>query len=98
MHDYIRSLYQEAHESGAPIIRAMFFEFPDDDKCWELQDQYMFGGKYLVAPVLEAGMRQREVYLPEGTWKNANNGEIIQGQKTITVPAPIDQIPVFEKM
>ena len=43
MHDYIKSLYDEASKNGAPLIRTMFFEFPEDAKCWELQDQYMFG-------------------------------------------------------
>ena len=49
MHDYIKQLYDEASENGSPLIRTMFYEFPDDKKCWELQDQYMFGSEYLVA-------------------------------------------------
>lgn len=98
MHDYISSLYREAHETGAPLIRTMFFEFPEDDKCWELQDQYMFGSRYLVAPVLEYRARERSVYLPAGCWRDVNTGEVIQGGGTVSVPAPIDRIPVFEKM
>ncbi len=98
MHDYIRSLYKEAHENGSPLIRTMFYEFPEDAKCWELQDQYMFGGKYLVAPVLECDCWEREVYLPAGSWKNVNNGETLEGGKTVTVKAPIEEIPVFERV
>ncbi len=98
MHDYIKDLYKEAHETGAPLIRTMFFEFPQDEKCWDLQDQYMFGTKYLVAPILYLNQFEREVYLPEGKWKNMNNGEILTGGQTITVKAPIDEIPVFEKL
>ena len=98
MHDYIRSLYREAHENGSPLIRTMFYEFPEDAKCWELQDQYMFGGKYLVAPVLECDCWEREVYLPAGSWKNVNNGETLEGGKTVTVKAPIEEIPVFERL
>ena len=98
MHDYIRDLYREAHETGAPLIRTMFFEFPEDAKCWELQDQYMFGSRYLVAPVLELHQRERQVYLPEGRWKDLNSGEITEGGRTITAPAPIDVIPVYEKV
>jgi alpha-D-xyloside xylohydrolase len=76
----------------------MFFEFPEDDKCWELQDQYMFGSRYLVAPVLEYRARERSVYLPAGCWRDVNSNEVIQGGRTVSVPAPLDRIPVFEKM
>ena len=98
MHDYIRDLYREAHETGAPLIRTMFFEFPRDAECWELQDQYMFGAKYLVAPVLELGQRERDVYLPEGRWKDVNSGEILDGGRTVRAAAPLDVIPVYEKL
>ena len=76
----------------------MFYEFPEDAKCWELQDQYMFGSKYLVAPILHLNEFERDVYLPAGRWKNVNNGEILEGGKTVTVKAPIEEIPVFEKL
>ncbi len=98
MHDYIKSLYAEASENGSPLLRAMFYEFPEDGKCWELQDQYMFGAKYLVAPVLRLNQFCREVYLPAGSWKLTSNGEVFQGGQTVTVDAPIDYMPVFERM
>ena len=98
MKDYIRKLYQEAHETGAPLIRAMFFEFPEDAKCWKLQDQYMFGDRFLVAPVLELHAKEREVYLPAGRWKDVNSGRITDGGQTLTVQTPLDEIPVFEKI
>lgn len=100
MKPYIHALMEEAHTTGAPIIRTMFFEFPEDEKCWELSDQYMFGSKYLVAPILHAGERQREVYLPEGQWKDiyAKTETIYEGPVTIMADAPIEYIPVFEKI
>ena len=98
MHDYIRDLYQEAHENGSPLIRTMFYEFPEDGKCWELQDQYMFGGKYLVAPILHLNEFERDVYLPAGKWKNVNSGEVLNGGQTVSVKAPIEEIPVFERI
>ena len=58
----------------------------------------MFGSRYLVAPVLYLNQFEREVYLPAGEWKNINTGEKLQGGKTVAVKAPIDEIPVFEKM
>ena len=98
MHDYIRDLYREAHENGSPLIRTMFYEFPEDAKCWELQDQYMFGSRYLVAPILHLNEFEREVYLPAGKWKNVNTGETVDGGKTVSVRAPIEEIPVFERI
>lgn len=98
MHAYIRHLYEEAHRNGAPLIRTMFYEFPEEEKCWDLQDQYMFGEKYLVAPIMELHQREREVYLPAGKWKDINTDTVYEGTKTITADAPIDVIPVFERL
>lgn len=97
MRDYIDRLMKEASRTGAPLIRAMFYEFPDDSECWELADQYMFGDRYLVAPVLEAGATERRVYLPRGRWKRMG-GDVWQGGSYVTVPAPLDVIPVFERV
>lgn len=97
MHDYIKELYREAHENGSPLLRAMFYEFPEDEICWTLQDQYMFGEKYLVAPILHLNEWTRDVYLPAGTWKLTSTGEIYEGSCTVSVDAPITYMPVFEK-
>ena len=56
---------RDASESGSPVIRTMFYEFPDDEKCWEVETHYMFGDKYLCAPIFEFGQRERTVYLPK---------------------------------
>ena len=97
MKDYLRSLTQEASANGSPIIRAMFYEFPSDAHCWELDDQYMFGSDYLVAPILHLGERERPVYFPEGIWESIHDGSTIVGPQTCTVPAPLDIIPVYKK-
>lgn len=94
---YIEGLMKEASETGAPLLRTMFYEFPEDKTCWELTDQYMFGSEYLVAPILHAGEFEREVYLPEGVWKNINDGKEYVGGQTVRCQAPIDAIPVFHK-
>lgn len=98
MHDYIKSLYEEASANGAPLIRPMFFEFPEDETCWNLNDQYMFGAKYLVAPIFALNQFQREVYLPAGSWKLTGDGTVYQGGQTVTVDAPIEYMPVFERV
>lgn len=98
MKDYISKIMDEASDNGSPVIRTMFYEFPDDSKCWDIKDQYMFGDKYLVAPVLYQGMTERKVYLPKGTWKSIHDGAEYSGNSEITVAAPLEIIPVFEKI
>lgn len=96
MRDYTRSLMAEAHETGAPVMRTMFYEFPEDTRNWELDTQYMYGSDILAAPIVEPHAMSRKVYLPSGcTWTNAHTGEILQGGQWIESEASIDTIPVF---
>ena len=93
---YIRECMKEAHIKGTPVMRTMFYEFPEDTQCWNTGSQYMFGPDILVAPVFEPGQRSREVYLPEKqAWKNAKTGEVLEGGQTVTVDAPLNEIPLF---
>ena len=95
---YVRELMRAAHETGAPLMCTLFYAFPDDARCWEIDDQYMFGGDILVAPILKAGETQRGVYLPVGTdWVDAWTGRVFAGGQTIVCPAPQTEIPVFER-
>ncbi len=99
LRDYTRRLMLEAHTQGKPVMRAMFYAFPRDPACSGLQDQYMYGFKYLVAPVMYPGMRERGVYLPAGAgWLNVETGEVHAGGQTVLAPAPLDVIPVFERV
>ncbi len=95
MRPYTRSLMKEAHEKGTPVIRPLFYDFPQDKACAEIEDEFMFGPDVLVAPILYAGVREREVYLPEGEWKNINDGKCYAGGQTICADAPYEAIPVF---
>ena len=85
-----------ASETGAPVMRPLFFDFADDKKAWNVEDAYMFGPDLLVAPVMEEGARERRVYLPAGCkWMDAYTKEVYEGGQYVTVPAPLDIIPVF---
>ncbi len=98
MKPYITELMKEAHEKGTPVMRPLFYDFPEDAKAWEMEDEYMFGPDFLVAPILYADMRKREVYLPSGSkWKNYWTGETFDGGKAIEVDAPLAQLPVFTR-
>ncbi len=93
---YIEVCMKEAHEKGTPVMRTMFYVFPEDPICWEQETQYMFGPDILVAPIFEAGATARSVYLPQGeSWKDAFSGKIYEGGQSVYVEAPIDRIPLF---
>ncbi len=97
MRPYLRGLMREAHEKGTPVMRPLFYEFPMDAKAWEIEDEYMFGSKLLVAPVLYENQRERSLYLPEGSWKHIFSGKVCEGGRCISVAAPLDEIPVFSR-
>ena len=96
MREYTRSVMQDAHEKGAPVMRAMFYEFPEDPVCWDIKDAYMFGPDILVAPVCHEKAVSRSVYLPAGaSFVYAGTGEKYEGGKWYEVAADIQTIPIF---
>ncbi|MGI6019018.1 MAG: TIM-barrel domain-containing protein [Marvinbryantia sp.] len=96
MRDYTRGLMKEAHEKGTPVMRTLFYEFPQDEKCWDITDEYMFGGDVLVAPIVQPKATSRTVYLPKGAkWVHAGSGKEYEGGQIVEVEAPIDTLPIF---
>ncbi|KAK3303658.1 glycoside hydrolase family 31 protein [Chaetomium strumarium] len=98
LRDYTRGLMEEAHEKGTPVMRPLFYEFPEDPRCWETGEQFMFGGRYLCCPVLRPGVDKMEVYLPAGaTWKAFEGEHEWSGGRTVEVACPLESMPVFER-
>ena len=94
---YVTELMKEAHEKGTPVMRPLFYDYPEDTKVWEIEDEYMFGPDMLVAPILYEDMRERTLYLPEGDWVDINSKTEYKGGDFVTVAAPLDTLPVFVK-
>jgi len=93
---YIYSLGKRTYDTGAPFMRALFMDFPNDPNVSNLGDEYMFGPAFLVAPVTEQGQTSRRVYLPSGRdWYNFWTNEKVKGGQTVSVAASIDTIPIF---
>jgi alpha-D-xyloside xylohydrolase len=98
LRDYTRELMKRAHETGDPLMRPLFYDFPGDERSWRVEDQYMYGPKYLVAPILSPKQTTREVYLPsEGVKWRSVDGTVYDGAKTVTVDSPLDTMPVFTR-
>ncbi len=95
---YIYTYSREAHDTGLPLMRALFFEYPNDRETFKLNGQFLFGKELLIAPVVEKGAITKDVYLPEGEWIDYNeNKTSYRGGQWITVDAPLKSIPVFVK-
>jgi alpha-D-xyloside xylohydrolase len=93
---YIYSLGKQTYDTGAPFMRALFMDFPNDPTVSNMGNEYMFGPAFLVAPVTEQGRESRQVYLPAGRdWYNFWTSEKLAGGQTVTVAAPIGTIPLF---
>jgi alpha-D-xyloside xylohydrolase len=93
---YILELADQAHEKGAPPMRPLFFDFPNDPGAYAINDQFMFGPNLLVAPVLDNGARSRMVYLPAGCdWQDAWTEATLPGGQWIEAAAPIERIPLY---
>ena len=75
---YVWEQAQECSRLGLPMVRALLVEFPHDQGAWYVEDEYMFGSKILVAPLLESG-NSRNVYLPKGKWIDYQNGKVYEG-------------------
>ncbi len=93
---YIYSLAFRTSQNGAPFMRALFMDFPDDPRVRDIKDQYMFGPAFLVAPVTAQGLTEREVYLPAGTdWYDYWTNRRYEGGATVNAAAPLDTLPLF---
>ena len=106
---YIYSEAWQITNQQSSLMRALVMDFPNDEKVLDLNDQYMFGHSFLVAPVLKSMYTEdkkenfqqdgyRQVYLPKGTeWFDYWTGERFSGGQTIDKKAPIDILPLYVK-
>ncbi len=91
---YIYTLADETTRTGAPMMRPMLLEFPNDPKTQNLHDQWLLGDRLLAAPILTQG-GERDVYLPAGNWFDFNTSAPVPGAQTLHVTASLDTIPAY---
>ena len=74
----------------------LWWDFPDDHHVWEIEDSYMFGDAFLMAPVTDMGARNKTTYLPAGaSYRHYFTNQSYDGGQNVTVNAPLDQFPLF---
>ena len=88
-------LAQQAANLGHPIIRPLFFEFPNDRSTWTIDQQFLVGDVLLVAPVVKPRSHRHRVYLPMGQWRYWWSNRIDIGPGWITLSVPLHEIPIW---
>ena len=91
---YIQKQFDIASEKGYPVIRPMFFYYPDDEICYTLDSQYFFGADIIFAPIVNKGQTEKQVYIPDGEWILTKDGSIYT-KGTYTINAEIDEFIAF---
>jgi len=93
---YVLEQMKAAHEHGTPLMRPLFYDFPEQEAAWRIDDQYLFGPDILVAPVFAAGQTERTVVFPAGVrWVDPFTGQAHAGGGATVCEAQIESIPVF---
>lgn len=92
---YFNSLAWESHLTGVPLIRPMLMEFPHDTRFARTEDQAMIGDCLLLAPLLTANARSRDVVLPDGAWHEFWSDATWIGATSVRIPAPLDRVPLL---
>jgi alpha-D-xyloside xylohydrolase len=76
---YVYAQAKDSSERGLPMVRALFIEYPGDPGSWQVDDEYLFGSDILVAPLMETGATERNVYLPPGQWIDYQTAKVYAG-------------------
>ena len=95
---YIMEQMALASERGLPPMRPLFFDYPADQACADIEDEFLFGGDVVAAPVLHPGARERRVYLPgAASWLDAWTGKAARSGEWFQAEAPLQRIPVYAR-
>ena len=94
---YLYTLAEEASRTGRPLMRPLFYHFPEDPEAAAVYDQFTLGADLLAAPVLRPGTTPRLAYLPRGNWREFWSGEEFSGPGWVAAAAPYDRIPLWQR-
>jgi alpha-glucosidase len=94
---YLYAAFEEASRTGAPIVRPLLFDHPEDPTTYTADDEFLFGDALLVAPITRPGIEHRHVYLPAGTWVQWWTGEVTAGAAHILAHAPLGRPALYAR-
>ena len=93
---YTYTAARQANQTGVPIVRPMYLEYPAQESAYSATGEYMYGDSMLVAPVTNAG-NSVSVWVPPGSWTDWFTGTTYTGPATVTMTAPLSRMPVLIK-
>lgn len=91
----IEALWREADETGVPITRPLYLEYPEDQQAAVQTQEWMLGPDVLVAPIVEQSASSRSVYFPPGCWHDPTTGQTVSGPASAEVDAELSELPFF---
>ena len=92
---YIGDQVRRAVATGEPIMKPLFFAFPQEQRTYSVTDEWLLGDAVLAAPMVTPGT-SRDVYLPRGRWVDVNRGRTVRGPAVLRdYPAPLTDVPMF---
>ena len=94
---YTRKSMDAASQAGVPVMRPMFFDYPEDEVCYTLGEQYMFGDDILFAPITQRGQTEKRVYLPKGEWIFVRDNTEYKGGAWYEIKAELHEFIAFAK-
>lgn len=92
---FLYNEFYKATQTGLPIMRPLFLEYPDDPATHYVSDQFLVGEDLLVCPVYQPGATHRMVYLPQGTWVDFWTGQRLTGPAHVVAEAPLERMPIY---
>ena len=92
---YLYTAVREAHDTGMPIMRALWLHYPGDPRSTARGDEYLWGRDILVAPVVEKGTTHRKLYLPPGLWYDYWSRTPFMGGQEITRYVNLSTMPLY---
>lgn len=92
---YNYTLAYQNSTTGEPLMAPLFYYYPEDEKARKVEDQFMWGSQFLIAPVIQKGQTNRNIYLPKGNWVDFFTLKTYEGERNINYSLTLDDIPIF---
>ena len=98
---YIYTMARFSYDSGISMVRPIYYEYPDMDKAYHMENQFFFGSDMIVAPISDkmngSESISQSLWLPEGNWYDFRNNDLINGGDKVSANYALDEEPVFVK-
>lgn len=94
---YFYTLAWQSSQTGAPLVRPVFWADPEDAELWEIEDAFLLGDALLVCPILYPQAETRRMRLPQGHWYHFETDRLESGKTQIELQGALEQIPLLVK-